>query len=316
MNMPLCIKCKKEERYLDNNHAELIAMAKIEPQTLNMCLKCKFKTVRLILNPPEPKVPKIKIFKPKPRDMTTCVCKACNQEKSRIYDKLVRARSTYRDDKGKKWAGRVCPECSQEKVRVRQRQPTEERHCLVCSTKFLTPIKSNRLCCCKACSKKHSRNIEKAYRQKLRDARPPKPERQKKEPVRKCKVHFKNCPTCEILFTAKNSLATYCNRKCSPTFRPAAKRSRKRAKALRDKRYSMPISKFYAEEIIDCYETKGTNHVDHIIPINHPDVCGLHVPWNLQHLDTVTNQLKSNLWDGTMENKNWRELCKSVKAAG
>ena len=35
---------------------------------------------------------------------------------------------------------------------------------------------------------------------------------------------------------------------------------------------------------------------DHIIPVNHPHVCGLHCEANLQHLTELENNRKSNKW--------------------
>ncbi len=38
----------------------------------------------------------------------------------------------------------------------------------------------------------------------------------------------------------------------------------------------------------------GVHEVDHIVPLKHPLVCGLNVPWNLKALPIRDNQLKSN----------------------
>jgi hypothetical protein len=59
---------------------------------------------------------------------------------------------------------------------------------------------------------------------------------------------------------------------------------RKAMKALADKRDELT-------------RRTGIPHtLDHIVPLNHPRVCGLNVPWNLRVIPRGPNALKSNAW--------------------
>jgi hypothetical protein len=62
------------------------------------------------------------------------------------------------------------------------------------------------------------------------------------------------------------------------------------------------LNKKHYKEINDFYDlakdlewlSEEKLHVDHIVPLRGKDVCGLHVPWNLQILPEVQNISKGN----------------------
>ena len=88
-------------------------------------------------------------------------------------------------------------------------------------------------------------------------------------------------------------------RKENPGHRNALKAAYKAAKIGATPAW---LSKKQQEEIVawydlaqDCGLVSGQQYqVDHIVPIRGKNVCGLHVPWNLQILPNDINQKKSN----------------------
>lgn len=54
------------------------------------------------------------------------------------------------------------------------------------------------------------------------------------------------------------------------------------------------IKRVYVTCLLVSRKTKVPHHVDHIVPLAHPRVCGLHVHWNLQVIPAETNLRKGN----------------------
>ncbi|PFH12913.1 hypothetical protein [Burkholderia sp. JKS000303] len=56
------------------------------------------------------------------------------------------------------------------------------------------------------------------------------------------------------------------------------------------------IRTVYDEAARLTFETGVFHEVDHIVPLNHPRVCGLHVHWNLRAIPAGPNNAKGNTW--------------------
>ena len=67
-----------------------------------------------------------------------------------------------------------------------------------------------------------------------------------------------------------------------------------KAQVRRGRTQNVLLSDFHKNEIKKIYASAQNNHVDHIFPLIHPCFCGLHVPWNLQHLGARKNMSKGN----------------------
>ena len=61
------------------------------------------------------------------------------------------------------------------------------------------------------------------------------------------------------------------------------------------------------EEIKKIYLNRNGLTVDHIIPLINRDICGLHVPWNLNYLSSEENSKKNNSFDYTYDNNGWKK---------
>lgn len=257
---------------------------------------------------------------------STCIC--CGQTKTKIQQRDGK-KFRYVDENNTLWLGKYCPDCKKNYyTSIRRPKPPITKNCKVCGTEFQTknPKVIN---CSKSCATKTIRDKRKEQRRKYKncitcgkpntskskycskECQPSKPKKQSIE-------YKKTCPTCKIEFTTTSKRKTYCKKKHGQgeinhrkAYNKTLKAKQLRAKRKKVEKFKQPISKKYKKEIMAIYENKPLGqHVDHIIPINHPDVCGLHVPWNLTYFDANENTLKSNQFDYTMDNIRWKNFRK------
>jgi len=120
-----------------------------------------------------------------------------------------------------------------------------------------------------------------------------------------------SCAVCgkEVFYPGQKT----CKGKCRKKYEKIKyKGVRKAAKVLKKKENYQGINKLFLKEVAIFYNNRPEGFdVDHIIPLNNKNVCGLHIPVNLQYLECELNQqVKKAKFDGTYENDSWRLLIK------
>jgi hypothetical protein len=167
--------------------------------------------------------------------------------------------------------------------------------CSECSVEFERFKTTNNLSYCGVCIKRVvSRRYARSNRHKINAYR-------KRTLVRKRKAIELTCHRCSRSYVRKQSVGKYC-KNCRRVFRKAKHRAAK-GSGCPPWVDQAAIAVFYeiAKRITRCTGVKF--EVDHIMPLQGKDSCGLHVPWNLRVTTAYINRSKGNR---VQEPSNWQ----------
>lgn len=204
-----------------------------------------------------------------------------------------------------------------------------KHQCVICGEGFYSNYKKGKYCS-KECSK-HAANLRRRRLPEVREcAYCGKPSGRRKYCSRTCQrrvlgstTYTHICISCGKEWVSFNKNAKYCSNVCYNIVRPQPtehiedtdyrkikgktnirEKMRKRNRKPRLRQATPDWISLDGFVEIELKREPG-QEIDHIVPINHPLVCGLNVPWNLQILRCEVNNFKSNKFDGTNENEGW-----------
>lgn len=264
-------------------------------------------------------------------------CKKCGELKTKEFKCFRDAykkgypnakKKYYISDCGREWHGLVCPDCRHGKI--------IEAKCPECKTKFNKNENAPHTYCSRACFQKKNYRILKKKPKPKRTCPVCKTAKLKKgfrycsdkckpRKVARSSIKSSTCLQCANTFTGTRNNQSYCSKSCSVrAWRSRTAYKSKKSKPPKTEQYLAAKKanrlfrkakkrqatpkwikpKDFHKIILKCPEGF---HLDHIVPLIHPDVCGLHVPWNIQYLSEEDNIKKSNKFDGTMDNTEWSE---------